>query len=156
MGSEMCIRDRLKGNEAKIEVDLKPNLTFDTVLNKIKTSKYKKTTDVLRQDLKLSPVQLGLVKAYISKEDFLDSELLAKRIKALSVEVVGTEELDKAISTVGGVKLSSVNSNFELNNLPNQYCIGEMLDWDAPTGGYLLQACFSMGVYLARHFNSIS
>lgn len=151
------IRTELTENsQSSIVIDLKPNLSIESVLNKIKASKYNKTTDILRQDLKLSPVQLGMVKAYVSKDDFLDSEVLAKRLKALSLEVVGTEELDKAISTVGGVKLSSVNSNFELNDLPNQYCIGEMLDWDAPTGGYLLQACFSMGISLARHFNSIS
>jgi predicted flavoprotein YhiN len=48
-----------------------------------------------------------------------------------------------------------VDKNFQLKKLKNQYCIGEMLDWDAPTGGYLLQACFSMGMHLATHLNSI-
>jgi uncharacterized flavoprotein (TIGR03862 family) len=146
----------IQNSVSEIEIDLKPNLRFDTVLNKIKASKYKKTTEVLRKDLKLSTTQLGLVKAYISKEAFLNPELLAQNIKNLKLELIGAEVLDKAISSVGGVSLKAVNSNFELKSIPNQYCIGEMLDWDAPTGGYLLQACFSMGVSLANQFNSAS
>jgi predicted flavoprotein YhiN len=62
--------------------------------------------------------------------------------------------LNDAISTTGGIQLHAVDENFQLKNKKQQYCIGEMLDWDAPTGGYLLQACFSM-MHLARHLNSI-
>jgi hypothetical protein len=61
--------------------------------------------------------------------------------------------MDEAISTVGGIDLNAVSENFELKNLPNQFCIGEMLDWDTPTGGYLIQACASIGVHLANHLN---
>jgi predicted flavoprotein YhiN len=94
-----------------------------------------------------------LLKTYVSKETFLNSDALAVKIKSLSLIIVKAAELDQAISTVGGVCLSDVDHNFQLNTIENNYCIGEMLDWDAPTGGYLLQACFSMGVVLANHLN---
>ena len=70
-------------------------------------------------------------------------------------EIVKTASVDEAISTVGGIDLKAVSENFELKKMSNQFCIGEMLDWDAPTGGYLLQACGSTGVYLAKHLNKI-
>jgi len=56
---------------------------------------------------------------------------------------------------VGGIALNEVDENLQLKKMPNHYAIGEMLDWDAPTGGYLLQACFSMGVSLAEKLNSL-
>jgi predicted flavoprotein YhiN len=62
--------------------------------------------------------------------------------------------MDDAISTVGGIALDQVTDSLELKKLPNHYCLGEMLDWDAPTGGYLLQACFSMGKFLADKLNT--
>ena len=57
------------------------------------------------------------------------------------------------INIVGGIALFETDQNFQLHKLPNHYAIGEMLDWDAPTGGYLLQACFSMGSYLGKKLN---
>ncbi|MFQ3305495.1 MAG: putative flavoprotein YhiN, partial [Polaribacter sp.] len=53
----------------------------------------------------------------------------------------------------GGIDINAVDGNFQLHKIPNQFCIGEMLNWDAPTGGYLLQACASTGVFLAKYFN---
>jgi len=64
--------------------------------------------------------------------------------------------LDKAISSLGGISLSEIDANFQLKKLPNSYAIGEMLDWYAPTGGYLLQGCFSMGAVLANHLNGLN
>lgn len=84
----------------------------------------------------------------------MDSAVISKRVKSIPLTITGAAPLDEAISTVGGVSLDSVNASFELKTLPNQYCIGEMLDWDAPTGGYLLQGCFSMGVWLAKELNN--
>ena len=112
-------------------------------------------TETLHNDLKLSNSQIGLLKTYISKEAFFNLELLAKSIKNLEIEITGSASLDEAISTTGGLSLGEVDEYFQLKKMNNQYCIGEMLDWDAPTGGYLLQACFSMGVFLAHHLNEI-
>jgi predicted flavoprotein YhiN len=120
----------------------------------LEKSKSKKTTDLLKRELKLSPVQISLLKTYVSKEVFLNIDKLALKIKSLPLEIISAAELDQAISTVGGVSLSEVDVNYQLKALQNNYCIGEMLDWDAPTGGYLLQACFSMGFSLAQHLNA--
>ena len=64
--------------------------------------------------------------------------------------------MDEAISTIGGLSLKAIDENLKIKKLPFHYAIGEMLDWDAPTGGYLLQASFSMGYFLAHHLNSIN
>ena len=128
-------------------------LTIDQLFEKFKKSSNKNTTDILRTALNLSPEKIGLLKAYTSKETFLDSELLVVSIKGLPIELIGSAPLDEAISTTGGLSLKAVDKSFQLKKLKNSYAIGEMLDWDAPTGGYLLQACFSMGVHLAKHFN---
>ncbi|EIA07891.1 aminoacetone oxidase family FAD-binding enzyme [Flavobacterium frigoris] len=150
------IRDELNSKQkATIFLDLKPTLSYDDLLQKIRKSNIKKTSEKLQKELKLTPAQIGLLKIYLSKETYLNSELLAQNIKKLPVEITGAALLDEAISTTGGIKLNSVDENFQLKMMDNHYCIGEMLDLDAPTGGYLLQSCFSMGVFLARHLNSI-
>jgi len=120
-----------------------------------KKSTLKKTSAKLQNELKLNAVQIGLLKIYLSKETYLNTELLAQNIKSLAIEITGSALLDEAISTTGGVKLNALDENFQLSMMPNHYCIGEMMDLDAPTGGYLLQSCFSMGVYLARHLNAL-
>jgi uncharacterized flavoprotein (TIGR03862 family) len=148
------IRTQLTENsKAIVCVDFKPQLTLENVYSKLKLSKHRTTTDILKKDLKLSSVQIDLLKTYLSKDDYLNAEELAKNIKAFQIDIVNTATIDESISTVGGIDLNAVSENFELNELPNQFCIGEMLDWDAPTGGYLLQACASTGVSLARYLN---
>jgi uncharacterized flavoprotein (TIGR03862 family) len=151
------IREELQSQQkATIFLDLKPTLRYDNLLQKIKKSTFKKTSETLQKEVKLSPAQIGLLKKYLSKETYLNPELLAQNIKKLSLEITGTGLLNDAISTTGGIQLQAVDENFQLKNKKHHYCIGEMLDWDAPTGGYLLQACFSMGMHLARHLNKIS
>ena len=150
------IRQELESQQkATIFLDLKPTLRYEDLLQKIKKSTFKKTSETLQKEVKLSPAQIGLLKKYLSKETYLNPELLAQNIKKLSIEITDTSLLNDAISTTGGIQLSAVDENFQLKNKKSNYCIGEMLDWDAPTGGYLLQACFSMGMHLARHLNKI-
>jgi uncharacterized flavoprotein (TIGR03862 family) len=150
------IRKELESQQkATIFLDMKPTLSYDDLHQKIKKSTLKKTSQTLEKEIKLSAAQIGLLKKYLSKETYLNPELLAQNIKNLRIEITGSALLNDAISTTGGVQLNAVDKNFQLKKLKNQYCIGEMLDWDAPTGGYLLQACFSMGMHLARHLNSI-
>jgi hypothetical protein len=148
------IREQLSANsKATIFIDFKPSLTLENVNSKIKLSKYKNTTEILKKELKLSTSQIDLLKTYLSKESYLSIESLTKNIKKFPLEIINTATIDESISTVGGIDLNSISENFELKNMPNQFCIGEMLDWDAPTGGYLLQACASTGVFLAKHLN---
>ena len=140
-------------SKATVFIDFKPSLTLENVLCKIKKSIFKNTTQILKKELKLSPSQIDLLKTYLSKESYLNIESLAKNIKKFPLELIETASIDEAISTVGGIDLNAISKNFELKKMPNQFCIGEMLDWDAPTGGYLLQASASIGVYLAKYLN---
>ncbi len=140
-------------NKATVSVDIKPMLSGDVLLGKLRNSDFN-TTKTLKQIIKLSPTQIDLIKHYLSKYDFLDLAILAKTIKNFPLEIMVAAPLDEAISTTGGIDLDSVNDQFELINLKNNYCIGEMLDWNAPTGGYLIQACASMGVFLAKELNN--
>ena len=151
------IREELdRQHQATLFLDLKPTSRYEDLLDKIRKSTFKKTSETLLKDVKLSLVQVGLLKKYLNKETYLNPELLAHHIKNLAILVTGSGLLNDAISTIGGLQLEAVDENFQLKNKKQQYCIGEMLDWDAPTGGYLLQACFSMGMHLARHLNSLS
>jgi uncharacterized flavoprotein (TIGR03862 family) len=150
------IREELESQQkATVFLDLKPALSYNDLYQKIKKSNLKKTSEKLQKELKLSTAQIGLLKKYLSKETYLNPELLAQNIKKLSIEIIGSALLNDAISTTGGLQLNAVDKNFQLKKMKHHYCIGEMLDWDAPTGGYLLQACFSMGMHLARHLNAI-
>lgn len=151
------IRYELKlQKKAIIYIDFKPTLTLENITSKIVKSTFKNNTQILKKELKLNNSQIDLLKIYLSKENYLNLELLSKFIKRFPLEIISLGTLDEAISTVGGIALSDVDSNFQLHAIPNQYCIGEMLNWDAPTGGYLLQACASTGNYLARHLNKIN
>ena len=97
---------------------------------------------------------MTLIKGILTKDEFLSPEILAGKIKNFQIKIVGPGPLEDAISTVGGVDLTEIDANFQLKKLPGKYAIGEMLDYDAPTGGYLLQSCFSMGKYLADVLNA--
>ena len=137
---------------ASIHIDLKPMLTIEEIVKRIKNSK-RKLTDCLIKDLKLEKVKVQLLKSTLTKEQFLDINVLAINIKELPILLEQACDIDKAISTTGGVDLSEIDDHFQLKKLSGNYVLGEMLDWNAPTGGYLLQACFSMGHHLALHLN---
>lgn len=146
------IRTALKQNNvALITIDFKPTLTENDVLKKLTNSNNTKITEILRQDLKLSSVEIDLLKNYTTKTQFTSKEKLTKFIKAFPLNLIESAPIEEAISTVGGIHRNALSQYYEIENLPNHYCIGEMVDWDAPTGGYLLQGCFSMGYYLAKN-----
>jgi uncharacterized flavoprotein (TIGR03862 family) len=151
------IREELHAHsKAIIFIDFKPSLTLENVFSKIKSSNQKNTTATLKKELKLSSAQIDLLKTHLSKESYLNTESLADNIKRFSLKIINTAPIDESISTVGGIDIGAISENFELKNTQNQFCIGEMLDWDAPTGGYLLQACVSIGVSVAKHLNKIN
>ncbi len=101
----------------------------------------------------MSSAQIDLLKIYLTKESYLNAKSLSENIKKFPLKITNTATIDEAISTVGGIDLNAVSTHFELKKIPNQFCIGEMLDWDAPTGGYLLQGCASMGFSLGKYLN---
>ncbi len=138
---------------AKVYLDLKPSLTVEQIKDKFRARGNRTIKKLLIDRLNFDDTQIDLLKTQLSKEEFTNLEELAKRIKQLPIVLTSAAPIDDAISTVGGIALSEVDEHFQLKKLPNKYCIGEMLDWDAPTGGYLLQGCFSMGYCLAQHLN---
>lgn len=130
-----------------LHIDLKPNLSETDILEQLKGNS--KISSVLKRNLKLSTTAINLLKT-LDKESYLDIENLAKTIKKFPIEILSFRPIDEVISTAGGVAFSELNSQLELKDFPNVYCAGEMIDWEAPTGGYLLQACFSTGVFVAN------
>lgn len=150
------IRELLNNtNAAEISIDFKPLFSKEELLEKLTTQSNKSLTQRLKSELNLSDVQIALLKSHISKEDFIDAQTLVVHIKSFKICITDMAPINEAISTVGGIVLSELKKNFQLKKIPNQYGIGEMLDWDAPTGGYLLQGCFSMGVFVGRYFNAL-
>lgn len=104
----------------------------------------------LRRKLKIEGVKAGLLHEILSKEQFMQAELLAKAIKSLPIQLQAPRPIDEAISTAGGVKWDAVDAGLMLKALPGVFVAGEMLDWEAPTGGYLLTACFATGRHAAQ------
>jgi uncharacterized flavoprotein (TIGR03862 family) len=93
----------------------------------------------------LRGVKTGLLREMIPREVFDDPVRLASAMKALPLKLVRPRPLEEAISSAGGVSFAALDENLMLRALPGVFCAGEMLDWEAPTGGYLLTACFSTG-----------
>ncbi|MGL1887599.1 MAG: TIGR03862 family flavoprotein [Reichenbachiella sp.] len=148
------IQSRLaSSNEAVVHADFKPTFDLSTLTKRLLDSK-SNITLTLKDKIKLSPTIIELIKATLTKDEFLDIQILAQFIKYFPLTIIDSAPIDEAISTSGGVNTNTVDTNFELNQVQNHFCIGEMLDWDAPTGGYLIQACASTGVYLAHHLNN--
>ncbi|MEN8817445.1 MAG: TIGR03862 family flavoprotein [Nonlabens sp.] len=151
------IRQQLHtSSKALIYVDFKPSLSLERIQEKIEQSIYSNTTRILKKELRLTAAQIDLLKLYLSKDQYLNNTTLSQFIKKFPLEITGSATIDEAISTVGGISLNAITENYELIKLPHQFCIGEMLDWDAPTGGYLLQGCMSMGSFLGAYLNEES
>jgi uncharacterized flavoprotein (TIGR03862 family) len=142
-------------NKAKIFLDLKPSLTVSEIKNKISNKGNKSLSKHLENELNLNQVQLALLKTVLSKTDFTNIETLSEKIKNLELIITSAAPIDEAISTVGGISLNEIDNTFQLKKISGNYVIGEMLDWDAPTGGYLLQGCISMAYCLAKKLNEI-
>ncbi len=139
--------------KANLFIDLKPSLTVEQLKNKISNRGSKSLAKHLENELNFNQIQLTLLKTILSKEDFTSIEILSRKIKNFPLLITSVAPIDEAISTVGGISLDEIDATFQLKKLPCNYVIGEMLDWDAPTGGYLLQGCFSMGNSLGKTLN---
>lgn len=150
------IQDELHSNEiAIIYLDLKPSLTVEKIVEKHNKSRHAKVTDILKLDINLDRTAIAILKHFTDKKTFSSPNSLAVAIKSLPVSLKSADDLDKAISSLGGIDINEIDENAQLKKMPNTYIIGEMLDWYAPTGGYLLQGCFSMGFSLANHLNEL-
>jgi uncharacterized flavoprotein (TIGR03862 family) len=150
------IRDAIAATgEAMLTIDLRPDLGVDALAVRLAGRRGKQSlSSFLRATARLSPVAVGLLhEAMLPRQSTLASlspEELAHLIKAVPLRLTGAAPLARAISTAGGVALDEVDQNFMLRHRPGVFVAGEMLDWEAPTGGYLLQACFATGAAAAR------
>ena len=132
-----------------VEIDLRPDLAVAQLDERLRRRRPKDSgSSWLRRTVGLDPAAIGLLRE--ADAGALPSSGMAERIKAVPVVVTGTMPIDKAISTAGGVAWSQVDDSLMLQALPGTFVAGEMLDWEAPTGGYLLQASFSTGVVAAH------
>ena len=145
----------LASGEAVVHVALRPDLTSSELAARFSKPRQKQSMSTyLRKAASLSPVAIGLMQeAAIAaglNVSAMDSETLAAFINAVPVRPTGVAPLDRAISTAGGISFDEVDAHFMLHKMPGVFIAGEMLDWEAPTGGYLLQACFATGVAAAK------
>jgi uncharacterized flavoprotein (TIGR03862 family) len=142
-----AIRQRIeRDGRALVHLDLQPDRTLEKVealLSKPRGSA--SMAKHLHRQLGLDGAKAALLRELTSAEDFADMVRLARAIKALPIELLRTRPLDEAISSAGGVTFAALDEHLMLHELPGTFCAGEMLDWEAPTGGYLLTACFASG-----------
>lgn len=142
-------RDQHQNTGKTILLDFKPDNSLPELYQKIAGTKPKQ----YRSRLNLTKPVLEWVKWSMEKSDYKNPQKFAEKLKAFPVEVNGLRPVEEAISTVGGVPFDDLSESFEWIKRPNYFCIGEMVDWDAPTGGFLLQGCFAMGHAVATLLN---
>ncbi len=137
--------------DVRLHADLRPDLDVADVEHRLGQSRGKQSaTSFLRKSLNLAPADIGLMREGIGKNLPTDASSLARLIKDVPLTVQGLSGLERAISTAGGVCADAIDPRFMLKAKPGVFVAGEMIDWDAPTGGYLLQATFATAVGAAR------
>jgi len=147
------LRDTIaQAGEAMLHISLRPDLPLAGLQRVLDAPRRKQSLSTfLRKAAKLSPVAIGLLREAASdKLAGMSATDLAALIQAVPVRLTATAPIDRAISTVGGVSFDALDDHFMLRTRPSVFAAGEMLDWDAPTGGYLLQASVATGVAAAQ------
>lgn len=132
--------------EAIVHIDLTPGRELARLAEELARPRGRRTmASHLQRRAGIAGVKSGLLHEVLSAETWTDPQALAAAIKALPLRLTGTRPLAEAISTAGGVRFSALAPELMLTQLPGVFCAGEMLDWEAPTGGYLLTACLATG-----------
>jgi uncharacterized flavoprotein (TIGR03862 family) len=146
------IRDRIaREGSASIRLDLRPDLDAQVLAERLAAArKGESFSNRLRKQIGLSPVAISLIHEADRHASQKDAVALAQLVKAMPVIITGVRPIDRAISTAGGIRFEAVTEHLMLKAMPGVFCAGEMLDWEAPTGGYLLQGCFATGMAAAR------
>ena len=139
-----ALRHMLKTGSMKLSLDLMPELSVAELAKKLSPSKKQSLSNVWRK-AGLDAAKASLVRELVAKELWSDAEQLAHAVKHLSLNLTGFRPIEEAISCAGGVRREALNPHLALKQQPYLFACGEMLDWDAPTGGYLLTACFATG-----------
>jgi uncharacterized flavoprotein (TIGR03862 family) len=150
------LREAIIGSgQVTLNIKLRPELTMDELVARLSAPKGKQTfSNFLRKAVHLSPVGIGLLQEAASASgaslSSLSTASLAGLINAVPIKLTGTAPIALAISTAGGISFDELNPDFMIRRLPGVFAAGEMLDWEAPTGGYLLQASFATGAAAGR------
>ena len=144
-----------KSGEAILHVALRPDIDEKHLITRLSEPHGKQSfSNFLRKAVQLSPVAIGLLQeaAIASRIQLsaLSPESLAALINAVPLKLNGVAPIARAISTAGGIAFDELDSDFMIRRLPGVFAAGEMLDWEAPTGGYLLQASFATGAAAGR------
>jgi uncharacterized flavoprotein (TIGR03862 family) len=140
--------DLQREGQATVELDLKPDWTAEKLAERLARPSPASLSNILRKAAQLSPVAIGLMRE--AGEVPRESEALARLIKRCPLRISGLSGLARAISSAGGVAWEEIDEQFGLIKRQGVFVAGEMIDWEAPTGGYLLQACFATGAAAAR------
>jgi len=140
------LRDAVEAHgSAALHIDLRPDLTREQVADKLSRARvHDSLSQKLRKAVGLSPVAIGLLREACGPLAREPGDL-SGQIKTLSLRLTGVRPIARAISSAGGLRFDEMDEGLMLRRLPGVFACGEMLDWEAPTGGYLLQACFSTG-----------
>lgn len=135
----------------ELQIDLLPGRDFDRVYKELSMPRGSRSlSSHLRSKLGLHPIHTALIYECLRPEQIQDSEQLAQALKALPLRLLRARPIAEAISSAGGLHWSELDERFMLKKQPGHFCAGEMLNWDAPTGGYLLTACFATGAAAAQ------
>lgn len=134
-----------------LALDLLPDLQVGDVAARLAKPRGKDSqANHLRKRLKLTPAQIALLQE-MARPLLQDTEALAALLKNLHIAHAGLRPMDEAISTAGGIRLDALDDRLMLRDLPGVFAAGEMLDWEAPTGGYLINGCLATGQWAGRH-----
>ena len=146
------LRDTIEADgSATVRFDLRPDMTADDLAGRLSRARGGQSlSNQLRKALKLSPVEINLLREAHGKDLPAAPAALAAAIKAAPIRLTGVQGLARAISSAGGVRLGALDDDLMLTSRPGVFVAGEMLDWEAPTGGYLLQATFATASAAAR------
>lgn len=146
------LRDEIAASgRAVIHLDMAPGWSHEKLVKRLSRPRGSKSlSSHLERSVGLKGVKAGLLWEFLPKADFADPGKLASAIKDLPIPLVAPRPIAEAISSAGGVPFEALDKHLMLRSLPGVFCAGEMLDWEAPTGGYLLTACFATGIWAAR------
>jgi len=144
------LREAIGAGQATLIIALRPDVEINELIVRLSAPKEKQSfSNWLRKASQLSPVGIGLLQEAAITSGVSLSSLpapdLAARINAVPIQINGVAPIARAISSAGGIELGEMDADFMIRRLPGVFAAGEMLDWEAPTGGYLLQACFATG-----------
>ena len=150
------LREAIIGSgQAMVSVALRPDLQKRALVARLSAPRGKQTfSNWLRKSVQLPPVSIGLLQETAMASgvslSLLSPEQLAEYINAVPLRLAGIAPIARAISSAGGIVFEEIDADFMIRRLPGVFAAGEMLDWEAPTGGYLLQACFATGAAAGR------